>query len=202
VRFAGPLRDAADRDQKGLGCRVEGCEGESSWSSTAGQGEDPGMPTVPCRPAAQHERDRLQARRLRATELFAAGVRQAEVARQLAVSTQAVSIWYARWEHGGAEALRSKGPSGPAPRLSDTQLAQVEQALREGATAHGFTGELWTLDQIATVIQRLTGSTIIQPGCGRCCATGWAGRSSGPRVAPPNATRRRSTAGSRTTGRG
>ena len=104
------------------------------------------MPTIPRRPAAQQERDRLQARRLRAAELFAAGVRQAEVARQLVVSAQAVSIWHARWEHGGAEALRSRGPSGPIPRLSDPQLATVEQALLEGATAHGFVGELWTLD--------------------------------------------------------
>jgi hypothetical protein len=38
------------------------------------------MPTIARRPAAQQERDRLQARRLRAAELFAAGVRQAEVA--------------------------------------------------------------------------------------------------------------------------
>jgi hypothetical protein len=53
--------------------------------------------------------------------------------------------------------LRSRGPSGPAPRLSDTQLAQVEQALLEGASAHGLVGELWTLDRIATVIERLTG---------------------------------------------
>jgi transposase len=115
------------------------------------------MPTVPRRPAAQRERDRLQARRLHAAELFAAGVGQAGVARQLGVSPQAVSIWHARWKHGGAEVLRSKGPSGPAPRLSDTQLAQVEQALLEGATANGFTGQLWTLERVATVIERLTG---------------------------------------------
>jgi hypothetical protein len=51
------------------------------------------MPTVPRRPAAQRERDRLQARRLRAAELFAAGVRQAEVARRLGVTAQAMSIW-------------------------------------------------------------------------------------------------------------
>jgi transposase len=43
------------------------------------------------------------------------------------------------------------------PRLSEQQLAQVEQALLAGATANGFVGELWTLDRIATVIQRLTG---------------------------------------------
>ena len=115
------------------------------------------MPTVPRRPAAQRQRDRLEARRLRAAELFAAGVRQAEVARQLGVSAQAVSVWHGRWQAGGADALRSRGPSGPAPRLSDGQLATVEQAVLEGAAAHGFVGELWTLDRIAIVIQRLTG---------------------------------------------
>jgi len=46
------------------------------------------MPTVARRPAAQPERDRLQARRLRAAELFTAGVDQAEVARQLEVSAR------------------------------------------------------------------------------------------------------------------
>jgi len=115
------------------------------------------MPTVARRPAAQQERERLQARRLRAAELFAIGVRQAEVARQLGVSRQAVSLWHARWRTGGTDALRSRGPTGPSPRLSDQQLAQVEQALLEGAGANGFTGELWTLERIAIVIERLTG---------------------------------------------
>jgi transposase len=112
------------------------------------------MPTIPRRPAAQRQRQRLEARRLHAAELFAAGVHQAEVARQLEVSAQAVSVWHRSWNAGGPEALRSKGPSGPAPRLSDTQLATVERALLEGAAA---TGELWTVDRIALVIERLTG---------------------------------------------
>ena len=115
------------------------------------------MPTISRRPAAQQERQRLQARRLRAAELFAAGVRQAEIARQLSVSRQAVSLWHARFKTGGPDALRSRGPSGSAPRLSDQQLALVEQALLKGATTNGFTGELWTLERIAAVIQRLTG---------------------------------------------
>ena len=115
------------------------------------------MPTIARRPAAQQERERLQARRLRAGELFAIGVRQAEIARQLGVSRQAVSLWHARFKAGGTDALRSRGPTGPAPRLSDQQLAGVEQALLEGASSNGFTGELWTLERIAIVIQRLTG---------------------------------------------
>jgi transposase len=82
---------------------------------------------------------------------------QGEVARRLEVSAQAVSVWHGRWQAGGTDGLRSRGPSGPVPRLSDQQLAQVEQALVAGATANGFVGELWTLDRIASVIQRLTG---------------------------------------------
>jgi uncharacterized protein YjcR len=54
------------------------------------------MPTVARRPAAQQQRQRLQARRLRAAELFATGVRQAEVARRLGVSRQSVHLWYQR----------------------------------------------------------------------------------------------------------
>jgi transposase len=40
--------------------------------------------------------------------------------------------------------------------VSDVQLAEVEDALLEGATANGFVGELWTF-RIALVIQRLSG---------------------------------------------
>jgi transposase len=105
--------------------------------------QDTAMPTI--------------ARRLRAAELFAIGVRQAEIARQLRVSPQAVSAWHARFKQGGTDALRSRGPTGPAPKVSDAQLGQVEQALLMGAGANGFVGELWTLDRIAAVIERLTG---------------------------------------------
>jgi putative transposase len=129
------------------------------------------MPTIARRPAAQQERERLQARRLRAAELFATGVRQAEVARQLGVSRQSAHLWYQRWQAAGTDGLRSRGPTGPTPRLSDSQLHQVEQALLEGAGANGFAGELWTLERIATVIERLTGSATTRPGCGRCSAT-------------------------------
>jgi hypothetical protein len=47
--------------------------------------------------------------------------------------------------------------TGPHPRLSDAQLQQAEQALLEGAKAHGFDTDLWTLDRVAEVIWRLTG---------------------------------------------
>ena len=115
------------------------------------------MPTVTRRPAAQAERDRLEVRRLHAAELFAAGVhppRGRPPARGLGPGRQRLAR---RWQTGGTDALRSRGPSGPTPRLSDAQLATVEPALLDGPTAHGFTGELWTLDRIAIVIERLSG---------------------------------------------
>jgi transposase len=116
------------------------------------------MPTAPRRPQAHRKRQQLQARRLRAAELFAAGVHPAGVARQLGVSRQAASTWHAAWKAGGSGALRSSGVTGPTPRLSDDQLGHVEQALLRGATAHGFEGQLWTLDRIAEVVWRLTGA--------------------------------------------
>jgi transposase len=143
---------------------------ELEWSSSVG--EDRGMPTLPRRPAAQRERERLQARRLRTAELFALGMRQAEIARRLGVSRQAVSLWHAAWRSGGTDALRSRGPTGPAPKVSDAQLSQVEQALLEGATANGFVGELWTLERIATVVERLTGVRHHPAHVWGCCATG------------------------------
>jgi transposase len=140
--------------KKGPGCRIED---EVELELGCRTGEDLEHANCPSPPCGTTRRDRLEARRLRAAELFAAGVHQVEVARQLGVSAQAVSVWHRRWQAGGPEALHSRGPSGPAPRLSDAQLATVEQALLEGATANGFIGELWTLERIATVIKRLTG---------------------------------------------
>jgi transposase len=94
---------------------------------------------------------------MEAGALFAAGRSRAEVARALGVARQNVSRWHARWRTGGLNALRSAGPTGQAPRLSDAQLAAIDQALRQGAGAHGFDTDHWTLARITTVIERLTG---------------------------------------------
>jgi transposase len=68
------------------------------------------------------------------------------------------SRWHASWQAGGLNALGSAGPTGQAPRLSEAQLAAIDQALRQGAGAHGFDTDHWrTLARITTVIQRLTG---------------------------------------------
>jgi transposase len=119
-------------------------------------GEGLAMPTTR-RPDPAEERAAREARRLQAAELFAQGRSQAEVARTLGVSRQSAHIWHARFQQGGVDALRSRGPTGPDPKLSAAQLAQIEQALLAGAMANGFATDLWTLERITVVIAQLTG---------------------------------------------
>lgn len=100
----------------------------------------------------------LEQRRKRAARYFEAGkLSLAEIARELNVSRQSVSRWYAEWKRGGAAALRGTGRAGRKPRLQPEQLEQLDQALREGARAHGFQTDLWTLPRVAKGIEQLTG---------------------------------------------
>ena len=114
------------------------------------------MPTKR-RPRPAEERAALEARRLQAAELFAQGRTQAEVAHELGVSRQSAHVWHTRFQEGGVDALRSRGPTGPDPKLSTGDLARIEQALLAGAMANGFDTDLWTLERVAVVITQLTG---------------------------------------------
>ncbi len=121
--------------------------------------QDGGMRPTAYRRNARGLRDRqaFEGVRMQAGALFATGHSQAEVARTLGVARQNVSRWHALWQAGGLQALRSAGPTGYAPRLSDEQLHLIDQALRQGAHAHGFDTYHWTLARITTVIEQLTG---------------------------------------------
>ena len=94
--------------------------------------------TQQARKRAARQRAERQARRERAAELFAQGRSQAEVARQLDVSRQSASRWHAGWQAAGTTGLQSRGPTGHRPKVADDQLEGIEQALLEGAFAHGL----------------------------------------------------------------
>jgi len=89
--------------------------------------------------------------------LFAQDRSAAEVAAALGVSPESARRWRAQWMKGGVAGLRRRRASGRPPKLSDAQLAGVEEALLQGALANGFDNDLWTLDRMVQVIQRLTG---------------------------------------------
>ena len=93
-------------------------------------------------------------RRVSAGKLFARGLAQAEVARRLGVSRQSASRWWHAWKVGGAKALRGAGHTGRPRKLSDKQLCQLGACLLEGAKAHGYRTEMWTLRRIAAVVRR------------------------------------------------
>jgi transposase len=113
------------------------------------------------------ERAGRQARRERAAEPFAQGRSQAEVARELDVSKQSASRWHAGWRADGTTGLRSRGPTGRRPKVPDDQLEGIQRALLQGALAHGFATDVWTLDRIAVVIQGLTGVALWNPSVWR-----------------------------------
>jgi transposase len=50
------------------------------------------------------------------------------------------------------------GAGKPRPdRVRPTELHAIDQALRQGARAHGVDTDHWTLDRVTAVIERLTG---------------------------------------------
>jgi transposase len=100
----------------------------------------------------------MQARRFRAARLFSAGKRsQAEIARELHISRQSVSRWFEAWGQDKPNWIRGSGRAGRRSKLDGAQLKQVDKALRQGAQAHGFGTDLWTLPRVAAVIERTTG---------------------------------------------
>jgi transposase len=99
----------------------------------------------------------MEQRRLKAARLFAAGISQAEVARQLGVSPSSANRWHQRWKRQGEAGLARRGPPGAQSRLSQTQLGQLEQMLLAGPMAAGYNSDLWTLPRIAKLIQERFG---------------------------------------------
>ncbi len=101
-------------------------------------------------PERQAFRERI---RLETAEQFAAGVSNAEVAKDLRVSVRSVQRWRRNWHDLGAKGLRSAGPVS-VPKLSEALFAVLEQELAKGPVEHGWPDQTWTLARIKTLIGR------------------------------------------------
>jgi transposase len=109
------------------------------------------------------ERVFREKRRLRAAELFAQGVPNVLIAERLGASGSAVDLWKARWEQGGAEALRSLGRPGYPCLLDGEQVALPVGELKRGALAHGYDNDRWTAPRVNALIESLFGVCFADP---------------------------------------
>ncbi|WP_338785138.1 winged helix-turn-helix domain-containing protein [Streptomyces sp. DG1A-41] len=98
-----------------------------------------------------------EARRVRAAELFEQERSNVEIALMLGVSDESVRRWKRVWEKAGTDALRRRPATGRPPKLDDAQVERVRTALEQGAQAHGFEADLWTLERVGMVVERVTG---------------------------------------------
>lgn len=106
-------------------------------------------------PRSHQKHKKLEHRRLQAAKLFENQTTQAEIARRLGVSREAVRQWYEIWRQRGIEGLRSKGHPGQKAKLSAIQKEEIERILLEGPIAAGYATDIWTLERISRVIKKV-----------------------------------------------
>ena len=113
--------------------------------------------------AKRDKQKELERRRLRAGRLLLKGMAQVEVAKHLGVAKSTVSGWAKRLEAGGLDALRSERALGRPAGLEATQRSELVRALKQGAMAHGFPTELWTLPRVGRLIEERFGLRYSEP---------------------------------------
>ena len=89
-----------------------------------------------------------------ASALSQQGWNQAAIVQALGVTEGAVSQWLASARTEGVAALKKRASPGAPPKLTREQKAQLPQLLLRGAPAFGFTGDVWTAERVATVIEQ------------------------------------------------
>jgi transposase len=97
----------------------------------------------------------LERRRIRAIELIEKGESPSVIARIFGIDRSSLYRW--RIARSRPDGLAAKPHPGPMPTLSDAQLAQLNDHLLSGATAHGWLNDLWTAARVAVLIHRLFG---------------------------------------------
>lgn len=93
-------------------------------------------------------------------------VPQADVARELGVSRQAVSLWAKQLgEVNGAVGKLKAKTLGRPKRLSNEQCESLSRMLVAGALQAGFPTELWTVKRVRVVVAREFGVEYTNSGC-------------------------------------
>lgn len=93
--------------------------------------------------------------------MLAGGVAQAEVARRLGVTPATVCKWNGK--RGRGKQAWKRGRLGRPVKVTAVHRKTLERVLKQGAQAHGFLSDLWTLPRIAAVLAR-EGGVQVHPG--------------------------------------
>jgi transposase len=99
----------------------------------------------------------LEQRRLKAARLLEQGLHQSEVARRIGVHRQSVSRWAWQLEQAGVAGLKRAGRAGRRPKLLAADLKRIEQGLKQGPEALGYSTSLWTSQRVAHLIEQECG---------------------------------------------
>jgi transposase len=104
---------------------------------------------------AKRDLQAMEERRIEGARLLKRRVSQAEVARRLGVSRQAVSNWARQLaEFNGAVGKLKAKPLGRPKQLDTSQCAALSRLLLKGALAAGFPTELWTVKRVRALVKR------------------------------------------------
>ena len=81
------------------------------------------------------------------------------VAKKVGSAPSSVVKWMRMYERGGESGLDAKPQSGSKSRLRAEQQESLRGWLLEGARAHGYSNELWTLKRVQALIARRFGES-------------------------------------------
>jgi len=98
----------------------------------------------------------MAARRLRAVPYFKKSWSLRRIGKKLGVSFIAIHQWKTVWQEKGVAGLKA-GRYGSPFKLPPPKEKLVRQKILQGAEAHGFSGDYWTLNRITNAVRSWTG---------------------------------------------
>ena len=102
----------------------------------------------------RRDRVALEQRRMQAARLLEQGHSEAEVARRLGVHRQSVNRWAKVLGAAGESGLHRAARAGRPPKLSEADVARLEQCLKQGPEQYGYLTGLWTLARVRKLIEQ------------------------------------------------
>ncbi len=96
--------------------------------------------------------EQLSKRRQQALDLLKCGVSVKEIAAKLKVTERSVRRWRQERQSPKKKSIRSPGQT---CYLTEKQRQKLEKELLQGAYAHGYSEDYWTLDRVGHMIWEL-----------------------------------------------